>query len=327
MFRTSEKGNITAMALVVVAIVAIGALAYLSFNMNDGDKDASVTSANPDDVVVAKVSEHNVYRSDVIDYINTLPAQARQIPVGQLYPAALDHVINATIVKVAAANAGLSDNPEVVEALNAAKEEILANVYLKNKIEEQVSEEDVRQAYADYVESFPAAEEALVAHILVDSETKAKALIKDLKAGANFADLAAKNSLDPGSKDNGGKVGYFTKADVVPEFGQAAFAQEIGIISAEPVKTEYGYHVIKVENRRLREPLPYEEVKESLRVQLNQQAAQKILRELREDASIEVFDINGNPVSAAGSSKEQPEDASAFAPDQAGDSSPNGSAE
>jgi len=135
-------------------------------------------------------------------------------------------------------------------------------------------------------------EEVHARHILVANEDAAKKIIADLKKGGDFAALAKQHSTDPGAQ-NGGDLGFFKKDDMVPAFAEAAFALKPGEISATPVKTQFGYHVIKVEERRAAPPPSFEEAKEELRQRVIQEAVSKVSDAALAGAKVERMNLDG----------------------------------
>lgn len=329
--NTAESGNTIVIVLVALVVIAVGAFAFLSGkitgdNLLDDKNTASATEEiaqtdstpagekpaagedasaeegtviRPGNPVVAKVGDEDVTRVDVFNFIQTLPAQTRNLPPEQLFPLALEQVVNAKIIGEKAQGAKL-DNDEAVKAqLEVAKEQIVRTVYLQKEVEKGMTEERKKQAYEAYKEGFAKVEELKASHILVEDEALAKDLIKQIKDGADFAELAKANSTD-GTAENGGELGYFAKADVVPEFGAAADALEVDEITAEPVKSQFGYHVIKLEERRMREPATFEEAMPFLEGQLRQAILNRLVEDWRNAAKVERFDINGDAIETAG---------------------------
>lgn len=324
MFRIAEKGNSTTIVLAVVAVIAVGVLAYLSYTMKANKKAPvstegvvvnNIEQGNP---VVAKVGDTEITRAEVLARINALPVQVRQLPVEQLYPAALNQIINDVLVKQAASQTDVEQQQIVQERVEAFKKEVIGNVFLQEKVNSKVTENALKDAYAEYVENFPANEEVLVKHILVSEESKALDLINKLEAGEDFVTLVREHSLDQGSVERDGEVGYFIREEVVPEFAEVAFSQEVGSTTYQPVKTQFGFHIIKVEGKRLREPGTFDQVKPALETKLRQEALEETVLGLREKAEIEVFDINGNPVQTQGDQSVPP---SAAVPVQSPDAS------
>ncbi len=298
----AEKGNSTAIILGVVAVLAVGILAYLAYTMKTDGSAVIAQGGNviePGNPIVATVNGDEIYRTDVVEYMNTLPIQVRQMPLEQLFPAAINELVNDKLARQNAKNAKLSNMSEIKARLKEIEEEMIAAAYLQDKVETQITEDKVKVAYTQYVNNFPELEEVRASHILVAEEADAKAIIRELKAGADFAELAKEKSKDSSTAANGGDINYFVKADVVPEFAEAAFSQEVGEVSAKPIKTQFGYHIIKVADKRIRQPAKYEEAKPALEAQLRQAALRDIVTAWRTDAEIAIYDINGKTIEPA----------------------------
>jgi peptidyl-prolyl cis-trans isomerase C len=252
-----------------------------------------VEKGNP---VVAKVDGKEITRVDVFRYIKLMPANIQQLPAETVYPLALDQVINTRLVQNKAESAGLENDPEVKEQLDLAKQQLIRSVYVQRAVDKQISEGDMKKAYNEYVGKIPAVKEIKASHILVETEDKAKEIIAKLKDGGNFAALAKENSGDPGNKDKGGELGWFSAQDMVPEFSEAAFKLGKGKISETPVKTQFGWHVVKVEDSRDRPKPSYDELKPMIQVELRRQKLEGMLDNWKSAAKIEKYDINGKPV-------------------------------
>ena len=230
--------------------------------------------------------------------IQTLPPNSRQLPVDQLFPLALDQVINAKVIAGKTDKVNLDSDPVVKVQLAAAKKNIVRQVYIQKQVAKRITEDRLQEAYAAYTAGFPVVEELAGAHILVDDESLAKELIKQLDEGGDFGELAQAHSKD-NTAQNGGDLGRFAKTDVVAEFGEAAFALEAGGYTKAPVKSEFGYHVIKVGEKRQRPPAPFEQAKPFLEGQLQQIALNEMISEWRGAAKVERFDINGKEIEPA----------------------------
>ena len=259
----------------------------------------------PGNPTVAVVNGEEIKRMDVLNFIQTLPEQTRQRPIDQLFPQALEQVVNAKLVEEKAEAVNLDNNPEVQEQLEQAKRQIVSTVYLQQEVEKEVTEERLREGYNLYVENFPEIQEVKAKHILVDDEAKAQELIEQLNEGASFEELAQENSKD-NTAEQGGDLGYFAQTDVVPEFADAAFALEPGSVTQEPVQTQFGYHVIKVEDKRQRPPAEFEQAKPFLETQIRAAVLNGILQGWREEADIKKFDINGEPIEESATAETAP---------------------
>ncbi len=262
-------------------------------------KKAETPEASAENPVVAKVDGKPVVRSEVLAFIQNLPPQMKQLPLETIFPMALEQVINGKIVEEKAAQTDVSSDPKVAERVAMAKEQIERAVFVEKEIEKNLSPARVQKAYDKFVAEQGKIEEVKARHILVEKEETAKEILKKLADGQKFEALAKEYSKDEGNKAAGGDLGYFTQGDMVKEFADAAFAMKKGETSKDPVKTQFGYHIIQVEDRRAR-PVP---TLVSLQPQIEAQERREILNELleswRKNATVEAFDINGNPVTKA----------------------------
>lgn len=187
---------------------------------------------------------------------------------------------------------GLADSEEVKQRLEEARSRIIQQVYLEQLIDEELTDERVQEAYEEFKEQTPAEPEVNARHILVETEEKAQEIIDKLEGGADFAELAKEESTGP-SGPKGGELGWFKKGDMVEPFAEAAFAMEPGTVSKTPVQTQFGWHVIKVEDRRTAEPPPLEQVEGQLRQQLAQQVVAEKVQSLRDGVEVEIYGPNG----------------------------------
>jgi len=235
-----------------------------------------------------------------------LAEAARQIPpqLGQApYEALLDIAINRQLVLDQAKKEKMDADPEVKAALKQAEAELMRQAWLIKKSRSVVNDQAVRARYDQLAQQYTPAEEVHARHILVETEDAAKAVIAELAKGADFAELAKARSKDPSGAHNGGDLGYFSQKDMVPEFASAAFAMSPGEVSKTPVKTQFGFHVIKVEDKRMGQLPDFEQVKAQIAQQLTDQAAQKIFADLRAKASIKRFGPDGQPLADAPAGK------------------------
>lgn len=299
-------------AVVAIVAIALGAAFMYSADgvaQNEGAKDAQAAakeaSANGSDgeapmiklgnPVVAKVYGQDIMRSDVFNFISNLPENVRQMPIQNLFLLALDQVVNNKVISEKAKDAKLEDDKEVTDLMKQAKDQIIRNVYLERQVDAQITNKKLTEAYQKLLENVSKIQETKARHILVQTEDEAKAIIKQLDGGADFAALAKEKSTGP-SADRGGDLGYFAKNEMVPEFANVAFDLDVGQYTKDPVKTQFGWHVIKVEDRRQRPEPEFEKVKPQLEAQLRQQTLANLVDGWKKDAKIEKFDINGEKV-------------------------------
>ena len=165
---------------------------------------------------------------------------------------------------------------------------LLMGFELQDEAKAALSDQALHQTYDDAVRSMGGQEEVRARHILVDSEDEAKSVLDQLKAGGDFATLAKDKSKDPGGAA-GGDLGYFTKEQMVPEFAEVAFKMYPGQVS-NPVKTQFGWHIIKLEDKRTRNPPEFEKVKDQIETYLARKAQSDFIAKLRETAKVERLD-------------------------------------
>lgn len=259
-------------------------------------KPAANASADP---VVARVNGTELHRSDVIEAIRGLPPQVQQQPIERLYPALLDQMVGTVLVSQAGRKAKLQDDPEVKKRLALVQDQLIADAYVQRLLQKQVTDPKLHARYDKFVKDAPPREEVHARHILVANEDEAKAIIAELKKGADFNKLAQDKTTDPSGKTSGGDLGYFTKEDMVPEFADAAFKLKPGEITDTPVKTQFGWHVIKVEDRRTAKPPTFEQIKPRLTNEMSRELVGDKVKELRTAAKIEVYNLDGSKPGAA----------------------------
>jgi peptidyl-prolyl cis-trans isomerase C len=255
----------------------------------------AAAAATQGDPVVATVNGENIKRSDVLAFISTLPEQYKSAPIDQLFPKVRDEIIRDKLIDKKAAAANLAADPEVTKTLAKVKEEVIRNVYIERQVNPQVNDAALKAAYKNMVDKTANVQEVHARHILLDSEDKAKDVIKQLDGGAKWDDVAKNHSS--------GDLGYFAKGEMVPEVENAAFALDAGKYTETPVKTQLGWHVIQVLDKRKRPAPAFEAVKPQLEAQLRQEAFQSLLEQWQKGADIKKFDINGQPEKDTGKTK------------------------
>lgn len=250
------------------------------------------------DPILAKVNDHEIRQSDLVTAMTRLPPQARQTPPQQLFPALLDQLISQHLVLVEGLGQNLTGDEEVEERVASARESIIQDVYLTRYLAVAVSEDAVRARYDETIGSQPGEDEVHARHILLETEAKAISVIELLTAGGDFVALAQEHSTGP-SGPQGGDLGFFTRARMVPEFATAAFDMEVGTSSATPVQTQFGWHVIKVEDRRTSEPPSFAASRGEIEDKMRQDAVRGHLEDLRAAAQITRYYPDGTPVDQA----------------------------
>ena len=249
------------------------------------------TSEVDDSPVVAKVGNEVITLADMEARKNAIP-QLANVNLDDIYDKFLDNLIDRKVVLDAAKKSDIQDKKEVRRALKEAEENILIQAYLSDKIKERSTKQALQAAYQEALKDFKPQDEIHARHILVATEKEAKDIIVKLKAGADFAKLADQYSLDKGPNGtNGGDLGYFTKEMMIPDFGNPAFDMKVGEYSKKPVKTPFGYHIIKVEDKRKAAPPSFEASLEVLKVRFSEKELPNIIADMRKNAKVERFDV------------------------------------
>ncbi len=238
------------------------------------------------DAVVARVGGEEIHNSDVMAMARSLPPQY-QSQLMQLYPLLVQRLVDFNLAGKAGRAAGLAEDEEVQARIAQAAEQAIREVYLEREVEARITNEGLQAMYQDHLAANPPAAEFHARHILLETEGEARAAIAELDGGADFAELAKERSTGP-SGPKGGDLGYFTAEQMVPEFSAAAAKLEPGQHSAEPTQTQFGWHVIKVEDRRTAAPAAFEEVEQQLREQLARDSVAAIFKDLRDGVEIEI---------------------------------------
>lgn len=195
--------------------------------------------------------------------------------------------INTKLLEQEAINQKIEFTKEFEEKLANVKKQLLQQEIIDRQIKKELNDNLIDEEYKKLVESLKGKEEAKVAHILVDTEAKAKEVKKQLDEGAKFAVLAKKYSKDEDSKNRGGEIGYFMQGQMVPEFGKKAFSMKNNEIS-DPVKTQFGWHIIKLLIKRLVKIPTKEEAKQSITMKLSREIIMNYLSELSDKAKVEL---------------------------------------
>jgi peptidyl-prolyl cis-trans isomerase C len=254
---------------------------------------ALAAPAPADDPVVARVNGAEVHRSEVAAAQRLLPEQYQQVPLEQIYPQLLNQVVTGRLLAEAGRKAKLADDPEVKKRTAQAQDRIIQDVYINRAVEAGMTDAKLHELY----DKQPAKEEVSARHILVGSEDEAKAIIAQLDKGADFATLAKEKSNDP-AKDTGGDLGFFSRDGMVPEFADAAFKLGKGEYTKTPVHTSYGWHVIKLDDRRTVPKPSFEESKDELTGELARSIVMDKAKALRDAAKVETFALDGSPLPA-----------------------------
>lgn len=215
-----------------------------------------------------------------------------RVPAGQAIPAELrkaitEDLVSREVVAQEAVRKGLDRNPDVAQQIELSRQMVLVRAYLADQLKANPVTDAAIKAEYDRVKTMAGAKEYHARHILVATEAEAKTIMDKLAKGEKFEALAKANSKDPGSKENGGDLGWFPASAMVKEFSDAVVALQKGQTSKTPVKTQFGYHIIKLEDSRATKFPAFEEAKPRIKAGLEQQQIGKMIAELRKSAKVE----------------------------------------
>ncbi len=243
-----------------------------------------------EDKVVATINGKPVTEADIALAVSDLDEQFSRLPEEQRRAAALSAIIEIRMFADEASAKGIDKDAAFQRRMVFLQQRALHAALIDSEIAGKITEEEVRARYDQQIAATPAANEVKARHILVKTKEEADAIIKRLDAGESFEAIAKEVSTDPGSGANGGDLGWFGPGQMVPEFEQAAFALEVGAHSKEPVQSQFGWHVIKVEDKRAQQPPAYEQVKEQFRSMLLREKYFALVEALRGKATVDIAD-------------------------------------
>lgn len=278
------------LALVVAGLALAGVLGTHAFAQTDP--------------VVAKVNGVEIKESDLKaaeeDIGSQLPPMSPEAKKDYL----ITYVSDMILVSRAAEAKKLGDTPEFKRRLANARIKLLMEALLQSEAKAAVTDEAMKKVYAEAIKDIGNEQEVSARHILVESEDDAKKVAADLNAGGDFAAIAKERSKDPGSKEQGGDLGFFSKDQMVPEFAEAAFKLDKGQVS-DPIKSQFGWHIIRVDDKRTKQPPTFEQVKDQIGTYVQRKAQADLIQKLRAEAKIEKIggDKPADPAPAAPAAK------------------------
>lgn len=267
------------------------AAAFLMTAIAFGGTAAHAQSASDGTQVRATVDGEEITQADVEDFIAQLAPQLQAAPREQIEPAVIEQLVNSKLLIDLARDAGLEDDAEYKRQVERVASRILQSIYLQREIEARLTEARLQTAYDEFVAANPPAEQVRASHILVEDKAEAQAIAERVRGGEDFGDVAREASTGPSASD-GGDLGYFERGQMVPTFSDAAFSLEVSQVS-DPVQTQFGWHVIKVTDRRAAPAPTLDEVRGELTQQLTSQIVDEVVAGAREGVDIVTFDAAG----------------------------------
>jgi len=241
------------------------------------------------DTVVAKVGDDTITEADISFASEDLAQELANVPPDQRKAFLLTVLIDMKVMAKAAKDAGMDQTDIFKRRLAYLEERALRRAYFAEKVTTAVTPEAVKTAYDKYVADFKPQDQVHARHILVSSEEDAKAIKKELDGGASFEELAKSKSIDPSAKQNGGDLGFFSAGQMVKPFEDAAFKLEPGQIS-DPVQSQFGWHIIKVEEKRKSAPPTIEQIGPQLQQQLMFKSFDDAIAALKQGVKIDIPD-------------------------------------
>ena len=236
--------------------------------------------------IVANVNNEDISLETMIHAMNELPPEIQSQPFMSYYEDLLERVIDIKLFAQEGKKMKLDEEPSVRAAIDFVIEKVLMQAFLSKYVQENIKEENIKASYNNFIADETSREEIKASHILIDTESEAIDVINMLNDGDDFAELAKNKSTGP-SGPSGGDLGWFKRGQMVPPFEKAAFSLNKNEITQIPVQTQFGWHVIKIFDKRIPEAPSYESMKNKLIQDLERKIVSKKIQDLRNDALIE----------------------------------------
>ena len=283
----------------IAAVLALGSIYYSNTTLKPENHALTIMKfkaskpkvvSQKDERIAAIVNDEVISVEEIKKGYDSNPQIAEQIPFDEFYKKAVDVFVNGKLLYQAAVKAKTMETPQYQEELKVSKEDLARKLYLEQSVEAKVTPELIKSFYeTEYLSKFVSQKEISAKHILVADESTAKQAIERLKNGADF-DLIAKEY----TKDKTVDLGYFTEDLMVPEFIDGIKTLKVGEYTKQPVKTQFGYHIVLLTDIRDSKPLPLSELEPQIKNILGQQAAAEIFDKLYQKAKIKKYDLEGN---------------------------------
>jgi peptidyl-prolyl cis-trans isomerase C len=243
----------------------------------------------PPDTVLANVNGKPLTEADVELAETDLDPQFAKLPPEQRRAAALSALIEINVMADKAVADGLDKDPQFQRRMELLHKRALHSALVDKEVAGSITDADLKKRYDEEMAKQPPVNEIHARHILVKTKEEAEAIIKELDAGGDFEKIAKEKSTD-GAAPQGGDLGYFTEDQMVPEFSKAAFALPVGKYTEQPVKTQFGWHIIKVEDKRIKQPPSFDQVKDQIRQVVLRDKYFDMVKQTRAAAKIDISD-------------------------------------
>ena len=283
----------------LLLLSAVSVLALCACNSSDPSK-----AATPSKAAAAATVNGTAISENHVDMLARQSAAQGRPDSPELRKEIVEHLSMQFLISQEAVKKGLDKAPEVTDQMELTRQSILANAFVQDYLKTSPVTDDMLKAEYEKLKAKMTGSEYKARHILVETEAEAKGIIARLKKNpAAFGALAKENSKDPGSKANGGDLGWFDPQGMVPEFGAAVAKLAKGTFTEDAVKSQFGYHVILLDDSRPKALPPFDQVKAMLQQQVQQQNLKKLFDELKAKAKIEIVQAAAATSSAPKESK------------------------
>ncbi|WP_378948334.1 peptidylprolyl isomerase [Mesorhizobium sp. ANAO-SY3R2] len=271
-------------------LVALSSLPLLAQDAAPAQPAAPAAAPVDPNAVVATVNGQPVTEADIALAEKELGAQFGRLPPEQRRAAALSSIIEIRLMAAQAVEKGLDKDPEFLRQMAFLNQRALHGELVDKEVAGKITDDEIRARYDKEIAAQTPVNEVHARHILVKSKEEADAIIKKLDGGEDFQKLANENTTDPSGKTSGGDLGFFGPGQMVPEFEKAAMALEVGAYTKEPVQTQFGWHIIKLEDKRAQQPPAFDAVKDQVKSLLIREKYIELVKQIRDQGKVDVTD-------------------------------------
>ena len=257
--------------------ITIKLLLFISLN--------TAFAQDPDTIIAAKVNDHIISAKDVLIALEKLPEKIKEQPLPDLYPEIVKKIISEHLISKQAYKDNLDKNKKVLAEVNKVKDKIMVQFWIDNYVAKQLNAKNIEKVYQSYQKNFKSSKEFNSSHILVQEEKSALNIIKKLNKKANFSDLAKEFSIGPSGK-NGGQLGWFGAGRMVKEFEKATFLLKKGQVTKKPVKTQFGFHIIQLNDIRESKPKKLSEIMPDIHKLIKKKSLLNLEKQIRKNQII-----------------------------------------
>ena len=257
--------------------ITIKLLLFISLN--------TAFAQDPDTIIAAKVNDYIISAKDVLNALEKLPEKIKEQPLPDLYPEIVKKIISEHLISKQAYKDNLDKNKKVLAEVNKVKDKIMVQFWIDNYLAKQLNTKNIEKVYQSYQKNFKPSKEFNSSHILVQEEKSALNIIKKLNKKANFSDLAKEFSIGP-SRKNGGQLGWFGAGRMVKEFEKATFLLKKGQVTKKPVKTQFGFHIIQLNDIRESKPKKLSEIMPDIHKLIKKKSLLNLEKQIRKNQII-----------------------------------------